>query len=111
MPVLRRTGRLSPTQRSLKYLRDLGYTVAIVEYFNYFTKRRHDLFQFADLLAIRKDEVLLVQVTSGTNVSARVKKITDNEHLPAVREAGMRVEVHGWRKLKSGWAPKIIDLS
>jgi carbonic anhydrase len=102
---------VSPTQRSLKYLRDQGYTVAIVEHYNCFTKRRHDLFQFADLLAIRENEVMLVQVTSGTNVSARVKKISESEHIAAVRKSGMRVEVHGWRKLKSGWAPKIVDLS
>ena len=101
----------SPTQRSLKYLRESGYTVAIVEYFNYFTKRRHDLFQFADLLAIRENEVLLVQVTSGSNVSARIKKITENEHIAAVRKAGMRVEVHGWRKLKAGWQARVVDLS
>lgn len=103
---------MSPTQRSLKYLRDQGYTVAIVEYFNYFTKRRHDLFQFADLLAIRENEVLLVQVTSGTNVSARVKKITDNEHLPSVRKSGMRVEVHGWSKRADGkYHLRTVDLS
>jgi hypothetical protein len=102
---------MSPTQRSLKLLRDLGYTVAIVEHWNHFTKRRNDLFGFADLLAIRENEVLLVQVTSGTNTSARVKKITESEHIGIVRDAGIRVEVHGWRKLKSGWAPKIIDLS
>lgn len=101
----------TPTQRSLKHLRELGYTVAIVEHWNHFTKRRHDLFNFADLLAIRENEVLLVQVTSGSNTSARVKKITENEHISAVRKAGIRVEVHGWRKLKSGWTPKIIDLS
>ena len=101
----------SPTQRSLKYLRDQGYTVAIVEYFNYFTKRRHDLFQFADLLAIRENEVLLVQVTSGSNVAARIKKIAANEHIDAVRKSGMRVEVHGWRRLVSGWSPRIVDLS
>ena len=102
---------MSPTQRSLKYLRDQGYTVAIVEHYNYFTKRRHDLFNFADLLAIRENEVMLVQVTSGTNVSARVKKITESEHIAAVRKSGMSVFVHGWRKLKSGWSPKIVDLS
>ena len=58
----------------MKYLRDQGYTVAIVEHYNCFTKRRHDLFGFADLLAIRENEVMLVQVTSGTNVSARDRK-------------------------------------
>jgi len=55
--------------------------------------------------------VMLVQVTSGTNVSARVKKITESEHIDMVRKSGMSVFVHGWRRLKSGWAPKIVDLS
>jgi hypothetical protein len=102
---------VSPTQRSLKYLRDQGYTVEVVEHWNHFARKRQDLFCFADLLAIRENEVMLVQVTSGTNVSARVKKITESEHIDIVRKAGMSVFVHGWRKLKSGWAPKIVDLS
>ena len=102
---------MSPTQRSLAYLRNLGYHVEIVEHWNHWTKRRHDLWQFADLLAIRKGEVLAVQVTSGSNVSARVKKIADSEIAPHVRDAGIRIEVHGWSKLKAGWTPKIIDLS
>ena len=102
---------MSPTQRSLKYLRDQGYTVEVVEKTIPQTFIKKDLFGFADLLAIRENEVLLVQVTSGSNVSARVKKITDNEHLPAVRKSGMRIEIHGWRRLKSGWEPKIVDMS
>jgi hypothetical protein len=103
---------VSPTQRSLKYLRDQGYTVAIVEHWNYFAHKRYDLFGFADLMAIRENEVLLVQVTSGTNVSARVKKITDNEHISAVRKSGMRVEVHGWSKRKDGkYHIRTVDLS
>jgi hypothetical protein len=103
---------MSPTQRSLKYLRELGYLVEIVEKSIPKTFIKKDLFGFADLLAIRKDEVLLVQVTSGSNVSARVKKITDNEHLPAVREAGMRVEVQGWTKKADGkYHIRVIDLS
>ena len=102
---------MSPTQRSLKYLRDQGYTVEVVEHWNHFARKRQDLFGFADLLAIRENEVILVQVTSGTNVSARVKKIAESEHIDMVRKSGMSVFVHGWRKLKSGWAPKIVDLS
>ena len=102
----------TPTQRSLKYLREAGYTVAIVEYWNHFTQRRHDLFQFADLLAIRENEILLVQVTSGSNVSARIKKIADNEHIAAVRKSGMRVEVHGWAAGKDKkFKVRVVDLS
>jgi len=102
---------MSPTQRSLKYLRELGYLVEVVERTIPKTFIKKDLFGFADLLAIRENEVMLVQVTSGTNVSARVKKITESEHIDMVRKSGMSVFVHGWRKLKSGWAPKIVDLS
>lgn len=102
---------MSPTQRSLKYLRDLGYHVEIVEHFNSFTKQRKDLFGFADLLAIRENEVLLVQVTSRGNVSARVNKITESPLLGIVRKAAIRIEVHGWGKLKAGWCNRVVDLS
>ena len=112
MPVLRRTGRLTPTQRSLKYLRDMGYHVEIVEHWNHFARQRKDLWGFADLLAIRPGEVLAVQVTSGSNVSARVKKIAEHENTPLVREAGIRIEVQGWTKKKDGkYQIRVIDLS
>jgi carbonic anhydrase len=45
---------------------------------------------------------MLVQVTSGSNVAARVRKITEHENLAKVREANMRVVVHGWRKDAKG---------
>ena len=102
---------MSPTQRSLAYLRNLGYHVEVVEHWNHFARQRRDLWGFADLLAIRPGEVLAVQVTSGSNVSARVKKIAEHENTQFVREAGIAIHVHGWRKLKAGWSPKIIDLS
>ena len=103
---------MSPTQRSLAYLRKLGYHVSIVEHFNHWTKRRNDLWGFADLLAIRPGEVLAVQVTSGSNVSARVKKIAEHENTPLVREAGIRIEVQGWTKKKDGkYQIRVIDLS
>ena len=102
----------SPTQLSLRHLRELGYTVQVVETFNCFTKRKSDLFQFIDILALRGDETLAVQTTSKSNISARVKKIADNEHVGAVRDAGWRIHCHGWAKNKSGrWEVKVVDLS
>ena len=102
---------MSPTQRSLAYLRNLGYHVEVVERTIPKTFIKKDLWGFADLLAIRPGEVLAVQVTSGSNVSARVKKIAEHENTQFVREAGIAIHVHGWRKLKAGWSPKIVDLS
>jgi hypothetical protein len=108
----------SPTQLSKAYLEARGYAVWIAEHFNYFTKRRIDLFNAWDLIAVRKDEVLFVQTTSGSNVSARVKKIAANEYTDAIREANVRLEVHGWakRKVKRGgkaerWHCRVVDVS
>ena len=102
---------MTPTQRSLAYLRDEGYLVEVVEKWNSFTRTRKDLWGWADLLAIRRGEVLAVQVTSE-GVANRVKKVTESETIGRVREAGVRVEVHGWRKnVKGRYVQRIVDLS
>ena len=102
---------MTPTQRSLAYLRAEGYLVAIVEHWNPFARIRQDLFGFIDLLAIRRDETLAVQVTAS-GVSSRVKKIEASPHLGRVREAGWKLHVHGWRKnVKGRYIQRIVDLS
>jgi radical SAM superfamily enzyme YgiQ (UPF0313 family) len=92
---------MTPSQRSVKHLKDCGYVVATVEHYNYFTKRRHDLFGCIDLLAIGNGETLAVQVTSRSNMSSRIKKIEESEALPEMLRSGWRVIVHGWAKNKS----------
>ena len=102
---------MTPTQRSLAYLRDEGYLVEVVEKWNSFTRTRKDLWGWADLLAIRRGEVLAVQVTSE-GVANRVKKVMDSETIARVREAGVRIEVHGWRKnVKGRYVQRVVDLS
>lgn len=102
---------LSPTQRSLAYLREQGYRVAIVEHWNPHARIRQDLWGWCDLLAIRKNEVLAVQVTASA-VSTRIKKIQESETVAAVRDAGIRIEVHGWRKNSKGrYVLRIEDIS
>jgi hypothetical protein len=108
----------SPTQRSLNLLRERGYLPYITETWNPYSKRRNDLYGFADIVAIKVGEpgVLAVQTTSGTNLSARIKKA---ESLSAFRlwlAAGNPVEFHGWRKLLTGkkqrtWQPLIRRFS
>lgn len=101
----------SPTQRSLKLLRDQGYTVAVVEHWNAFVKQRYDLFGFIDLLALRGDETLAVQTTSYSNVSARIKKIENHENVGVIRDAGWGISVHGWHKVGNRWQVRVVDLS
>jgi hypothetical protein len=93
---------MSPTQRSLKHLREQGYLCAIVEHWDHFARKRRDLFGMFDLLCVREGETLAVQTTSGSNVSARVKKLTESELIGTVRKAGWGIHVHGWRKGANG---------
>jgi hypothetical protein len=96
----------SPTQRSLKYLRDQGFLVAIVEHWNHFANIRQDLFGFADILAVHPGRgiTLAVQTTSGSNVSARRTKLTACANVATCLKAGWLIHVHGWakRKVKRG---------
>jgi hypothetical protein len=102
----------SPTQLSLKKLREEGYTVQVVEYWNSFARIRIDLFGFIDIIALKGKEVLAVQTTSASNMSARCKKIADHENLGSVREAGWTIHVHGWHQDdKRKWHCKVKDIS
>jgi hypothetical protein len=99
---------MSPTQKSLAYLREQGMTCEVVERWNAFARIRQDLFGIIDIVALDEQQTLGVQTTSWTNVSARVKKIADSPHLPALLRAGWVLEVHGWKKGLS--TPKIVRL-
>jgi hypothetical protein len=102
----------SPTVRSRKHLEAQGYSVATVEHYNAFTRRRHDLYGFIDLIAGKDGETLAVQTTSASNVSARVRKIAGHPNLDAVRVAhGWRIVVHGWRKSGRLWVLREVDCS
>ena len=101
----------SPTQRTLKELRDRGYPlVQVVEKWIAQARKRVDLFGIIDVVAVG-DDIVGVQCTSYSNVSARVHKITDSPALPVLRKAGIRVLVHGWRKVKGRWVLREVDLS
>lgn len=103
---------MSPTQRTLKHMRDQGYVSAVVEKFNHFVKRRQDLFGVIDVLCVGNGETVAVQTTSGSNVAARITKIAEAEAVPELRKAGWRIVVHGWRKNSKGkWILREVDCS
>jgi hypothetical protein len=102
----------SPTARTLAKLRKEGWHAEVVERWNHITKTRKDLWGFADILCVRAGEMLAVQATSYSNISARVRKIADHENVGIVRSAGVRIEVWGWKKSANGrWEVRIVDLS
>src|SRR5512139_4260380 len=89
--------------RSRLWLIDQGWHVETVERWCSFTKRKHDLFGFIDLLAIRANEVLGVQVTSKSHRADHVRKIAEHENTPKVREAGIGIHLHLWEKRGNRW--------
>ena len=100
---------MSPTQRTLAYLRKQGYTAVVTERWNHFAQIRQDLFGIVDVLALRGKETLAVQCTSLDNVSSRVNKLSEHENTPRLREANWTIHVHGWKK--GAREPRVVDVS
>ena len=100
----------SPTQNTLKLLRDEGYLAAVVEHWNPHAHIRQDLFGIIDVIGIREGETIAVQSTSYSNTSARVKKIKESDNLVMLIKAGWIVHVHGWHKKKNKWQCRTIEI-
>lgn len=109
-PIKRKAKVTSPTQRTLKHMRELGYLCGIVEKWNMHAKVRQDLYGFIDVLCVKGEDIVGVQACSGGDVSTRVNKITEHENWPLVC-AAIRVVVHGWRKNAAGrWVLREVEL-
>jgi hypothetical protein len=94
-------GSVSPTQRALAELRELGYTHQKVEFWNQFSRRRVDLFGFIDILAITPELTIGIQVTAGSGHAARRKKILGHPlAVEWLRSPYRAVEVWSFRKVK-----------
>ena len=96
----------SPTELSLRHLRNDGWRVDICERWvpnpgHPGGGKRRDLFGLVDLVAVRGHQTMGVQTTSATNVSNHLTKMLDDEHRPMLADllaAAWIVTVHGWRK-------------
>ena len=98
--------KTSPTQRSLKRLRESGYTCQVVEKWNPFAKIRQDLFGWIDIVAVHENYGIAgVQTTTAKNMAARLKKAEGNHALLCWLQGGngAHLILHGWKKTKLGW--------
>ena len=98
---------MSPTQRTLRLLRDHGYVAQVVERWNPFAKVRQDLFGFIDIVAMRSGSLIGVQATTTSNVMARITKIFNDQRSGMWLSTGASLLVVGWSKRKSGWKPVV----
>lgn len=89
----------SPYSKAKQALEKQGYTVGKCEHWNAFAKIRVDLFGCIDLICLRAGSPLIaVQVTSKSNVSARMKKAQKMAH--AWVSTGNRFQVIGYESRK-----------
>lgn len=107
----------SPTQRTLAWLRNQGYTAAVTEHWNAHVRRRQDLFGIIDIIAVGDGETIGVQATSnsGSNVPSRVTKILESDNTAAWLKGGNRLLVVGWAKRGprgkvKRWTPLIREI-
>ena len=109
---------MSPTSRTLEWLREQGYTAAVTEHWNPHVGIRQDLFGCLDILAVCGPLTVGVQATSdnGGNMSARVKKIHGLPGAKAWLTGDTRqLWVVAWRqhmKAENGkkWRCRVIDV-
>lgn len=88
---------MTPNQRSVRHLREQGYTAEVVELRIPGTNRSRDLFGVIDIVAIGNGQTIGVQATSADHVSHRRTKIKESGMLPLLLDAGWSVVIHGWR--------------
>lgn len=101
----------SPTQLTLREMRKRGYIADVVERTVPKTFIKKDLFGILDVLCVGNGELVGVQCTSRTNISSRCLKIADAEATPELRDAGIRILVHGWDKPGHRYRLKEVDVS
>jgi hypothetical protein len=103
---------LSPTGRSLSFLRHAGFLAAVVESWVPHANLRRDLFGFADVLAFHpRDRLfLLVQVTTAAHLAHRLAKAKRRPELVAWLRAGGRFEVHGWVQRGGRWEFRRVEV-
>ena len=114
MPELQfasKTRKKSTMARSLELLRSEGYLTDITESYNFFSKKRKDLFSIIDLVGIKDGEFLFVQTTTRPHMNERWEKI---KRAPAtvllLSIPGIKVEIHGWHKVGNRWECERWDL-
>jgi len=93
----------SPTQRTLRALRNRGLVCEIVEKFNCYAGsfgQRKDLFGIIDIIALSPDGVIGIQ-SCGNSFSEHYRKILESEYLVDwLNTPGTSLELWAWRKCK-----------
>jgi hypothetical protein len=102
---------MSPTARSLKYLRQLGYYAEVVERWVSRLNVRRDFLHCIDILAFKPGApVIGIQATSAGNVSSRLNKAKARLELALWLRAGCSFEVWGWKQIGERWHVRRVEI-
>ncbi len=109
---------LSPTQRTLRFLRQQGALCGIVERWNPHVGPygvRQDLFGFIDIIAVFPEGICAIQ-SCGQSYRDHQRKIVENEAAREWLRSNGRIQLYGWRKVleKRGgkrriWRPRVCS--
>jgi hypothetical protein len=115
---------LSPTQRTLRALREQGLVCAIVEKWNPYGGPhgiRQDLFGIIDVLALDPQRGVVGVQSTGNDFAGHLRKLTEKkpqECLDWLSTPGTTLELWAWRKVKARrggkqliWQPRVRVLT
>jgi hypothetical protein len=108
--------KTSPTQRTLKLLRDDGWLCYIVEKWNMHAKIRQDAYGFGDILAMCPGKgIMLVQACAGASHAARRQKILDEPRARMWLQSGGGIHIVSWSKKGAAgkrklWEPRLEEV-
>ncbi len=102
--------KVSPMQRTLKWLREQNIRYDVAESYNSFSKRRKDLFGIIDVVAFRNSieygKIIVGIQVCGADWQPHMKKIKASPFALDWIEVG-ELWLVGWRELKSGYESRI----
>lgn len=114
---------LSPTQRTLRELKQQGRVAAIVERFNQHVGPhgiRQDLFGIIDVIALDPQRGVVGIQSTGSDFAAHFRKLTEEraqETHDWLSTPGTSLELWGWRKVKLArggkalrWMPRVREI-
>ena len=112
---------LTPTQRTLRHLREEGRVCAIVEKWNSHARIRQDLFGIIDIIALDPERGVLGIQSTGSAFSEHLDKLTRDkaqQTLDWLNTPGTELWLYGWRKVKRVrggkamvWSPRILQIT
>ena len=106
---------ISNTSRTLEYIRSQGWEADKVEQYNVYSRRRKDLFNVIDIVALGEKGIIGVQ-SCGQSFAEHDRKILNEPLALKWIEKGGALMLIGWRKIlrKRGgklkvWTPRVKE--